>query len=205
MISKKNYEIFNLRLLLDENSSQYMGVESVRKLLAHFTCPNKDVERFLHCNAIEFTQKSQSVTYLVIDTNTSAIAVFFALAIKPLSIDVAKLPSKTAAKKLARVSILDQTTQTYTTAAYLLAQFGKNFSLPLEERIKGNDLLDFALEMIIRGKHSFGGMVCFLECEDVPRILDFYADNGFTPFDSRMTEHADGEEPYLLRQLLRFI
>ena len=34
------------------------------------------------------------------------------------------------AKKLSRVSILDEETQSYTTAAYLIAQLGKNYSLP---------------------------------------------------------------------------
>ena len=38
--------------------------------------------------------------------------------------------SKTMAKKLSRVSILDEETQSYTTAAYLIAQLGKNYSLP---------------------------------------------------------------------------
>lgn len=36
------------------------------------------------------------------------------------------------AKKLSRVSILDEETQSYTTAAYLIAQLGKNYSLPKE-------------------------------------------------------------------------
>ena len=38
--------------------------------------------------------------------------------------------------------------RSYTTAAYLIAQLGKNYSLPKEKRIPGNILLGFALETI---------------------------------------------------------
>lgn len=83
------------------------------------------------------------------------------------------------AKKLSRVSILDNETQSYITTAYLIAQFGKNYSLPKEKRISRNILLGFALETISAHKYSIGGVMEFLECED--------------------------NESYTLHQLLKFI
>ncbi len=79
---------------------------------------------------------------------------------KPISVNAANI-SKTMAKKLARVSILDENTSSYTTAAYLIAQLGKNYSLPREKRIDGSVLLDFALETISEMKYSIGGVMDF--------------------------------------------
>ena len=91
------------------------------------------------------------------------------------------------AKKLSRVSILDEETQSYTTAAYLIAQLGKNYSLPKEKRIPGNILLGFALETISNLQYSVGGVMEFLECEDNEFLLNFYTQNHFKPFDTRIT------------------
>ena len=108
------------------------------------------------------------------------------------------------AKKLSRVSILDEETQSYTTAAYLIAQFGKNYSLPKEKRIPGNILLGFALETISGLKYSVGGVMEFLECEDNEFLLSFYTQNHFKPFDTRITA-SQNNEPHTLYQLLKFI
>jgi hypothetical protein len=59
------------------------------------------------------------------------------------------------AKKLSRVSILDKENGSYTTAAYLIAQIGKNYSIPRERQISGNVLLGFALETISNRKYFF--------------------------------------------------
>ena len=74
------------------------------------------------------------------------------------------------AKKLARVSIPDETTSSYTIAAYLITQLRKNYSLPHEKRIGGSILLDSALETINEMKYSIGDVMEFLECEDNKRF-----------------------------------
>ena len=83
------------------------------------------------------------------DAHWSAIFLYS----KPISVRASNI-SKTMAKKLSRVSILDEETQSYNTAAYLIAQLGKNYSLPKEKRIPGNILLGFALETISGLKYS---------------------------------------------------
>jgi len=173
-------------------------------LLSDFSCPeNPDVEYFLLHNAIEFTKKDQSITYLVFDAEDASLVGYFSLTVKPISVQASNI-SKTMAKKLSRVSILDEETQSYTTAAYLIAQLGKNYSLPKEKRIPGNILLGFALETISNLQYSVGGVMEFLECEDNEFLLNFYTQNHFKPFDTRITS-SQNNEPHTLHQLLKFI
>ena len=127
----------------------------------------------------------------------------FSLTVKPISIRASNI-SKTMAKKLSRVSILNKETQSYTTAAYLIAQLGKNYSLPMSKQISGNILLGFALETISSIKYSVGGVIEFLECEDNEFLLSFYTKNHFKPFDTRITT-SKNTEPHTLHQLLKFI
>ena len=154
-------------------------------------------------NAIEFTKKDQSVTYLVFDDEDASLVGYFSLTVKPISIRASNI-SKTMAKKLSRVSILNEETQSYTTAAYLIAQLGKNYSLPMNKQISGNILLGFALETISSIKYSVGGVIEFLECEDNEFLLSFYTKNHFKPFDTRITT-SKNTEPHTLHQLLKFI
>ena len=156
------YFTINIRAYLDKDEPTYIGEESLYDLLSDFSCPkNPDVEYFLLHNAIEFTKKDQSITYLVFDAEDASLVGYFSLAVKPISVRAANI-SKTMAKKLARVSILDEETQSYTTAAYLIAQLGKNYSLPKEKQIAGSVLLGFALETISNLKYSVGGVMEFL-------------------------------------------
>ena len=59
------------------------------------------------------------------DAEDASLVGYFSLTVKPISVQASNI-SKTMAKKLSRVSILDEETQSYTTAAYLIAQLGKN-------------------------------------------------------------------------------
>ena len=199
------YFTINIRAYLDKDEPTYIGEESLYDLLSDFSCPkNPDVEYFLLHNAIEFTKKDQSITYLVFDAEDASLVGYFSLAVKPISVRAANI-SKTMAKKLARVSILDKETQSYTAAAYLIAQLGKNYSLPKEKQIAGSVLLGFALETISNLKYSVDGVMEFLECEDNEFLLNFYTRNHFKPFDMRTTVPVHDSEPHTLHQLLKFI
>lgn len=47
--------------------------------------------------------------------------------------------------------------------------------------------MDLAFEVLERVQHEIGGGVVFLECEDKPKLLDFYQNekSGFVPFNER--------------------
>lgn len=199
------YFIVNIRAYLDNEKLTYIGEKCLYDLLSDFSCPdNPDVEYFLLHNAIEFTKKDQSITYLVFAAEDAALVGYFSLAIKPISICISNI-SKTTAKKLRRVSVLDEENHSYTTAAYLIAQLGKNYSLPKEKQIAGSILLGFALETISGLKYSVGGVMEFLECEDNKFLLNFYIRNHFKPFGLRTTVPAHSVGSHTLHQLLKLI
>ena len=62
------YSVINIRESMGEAKAIYGNKDALCSLISTFSCPkNPDVEAFLQDNAIEFTKKSQSVTYLVLD------------------------------------------------------------------------------------------------------------------------------------------
>lgn len=198
------YFSINIRAYLDKNSPVYIGEKKLYKILSDFSCPkNPDVEYFLLHNAVEFTKKDQSVTYLVFDTENTSLVGYFSLAVKPISVRASAI-SKTMARKLSRVSVLDNETQSYITSAYLIAQLGKNYSISKEKQISGNILLAAALEIISTMKYALGGVMEFLECEDNEFLLRFYTKNRFKLFDKRIATSQDGKQ-HTLHQLLKFI
>ena len=72
------YFTVNIRAYLDKDEPTYIGEESLYDLLSDFSCPkNPDVEYFLLHNAIEFTKKDQSITYLVFDAEDASLVGYF--------------------------------------------------------------------------------------------------------------------------------
>ena len=82
---KSDFLVVNINDTLEQNKG---GVEMLRLAIADFACPvNPDVQRFLREQAIEFTKRKQSVTYLVLEKKTKRIVAYFTLAIKPISVN----------------------------------------------------------------------------------------------------------------------
>ena len=78
------YFTVNIRAYLDKDEPTYIGEESLYDLLSDFSCPkNPDVEYFLLHNAIEFTKKDQSITYLVFDAEDASLVGYFSLTVNP--------------------------------------------------------------------------------------------------------------------------
>ena len=102
---------------------------------------------FLKKNAVEFTKKSQSVTYLVFSVESKEMLGYFTLALKPLSVR-GETVSKTTKRKLLRISELDEKSDTYTMSAYLIAQLGKNYTNGANEKITGKELVELAWTVI---------------------------------------------------------
>ena len=112
--------------------------------------------------------------------------------------------SNTTKKKLLRVSELDEKSDTYTMAAYLIAQLGKNYTDGRDKEITGEELIELAWMVIEEAQYLFGGMVTFLEAENEEKLLSFYRDNRFSQFDTRLTASKEAE-PHELVQLLRLL
>ena len=101
-----------------------------------------------------------------------------------------------------RINVLDENSGTYTASGHIIAQLGKNFALPEEQRIKGDILLRLTLDIISQAKYLLGGVLEFLECDDNEALMSFYIRSGFKFFNTRITS---GENPHKLNQLLKFI
>lgn len=153
--------VFNIREYLSAKDDKELGEEELFSLLSEFSCSkNMDVERFLKEQSVEFTKKNQSVTYLVFTNEDAALAGYFTITIKPITVNADNF-SNTMKRKIARVSELDKTNDTYMLSAYLIAQLGKNFSGNMGERIAGEQLLQAAMDTIKELQYMAGGMVVF--------------------------------------------
>lgn len=107
MDNTKQFTVFNIRKYLQDNRE--LGEDDLKQILSEFTCPkNPDVERFLKNNAIEFTKKNQSVTYLVFSNDTAELIGYFTLTIKPIEVNNSSNISKGMLKRISRVSEYDE-------------------------------------------------------------------------------------------------
>lgn len=196
LTSIKGYEAHNIREFLEKPDE----AKCVRELIAEFRCPNAEVENFLHEQAIDFTKKNQSVTYLVFTEGDNRFVAYFTLAVKPIAVDISRF-SKTVQRQILRVAQeRDPITGKHRLSAYLLAQIGKNYADGANERITGAQLLSIAVDLLRRAQHFVGGRVVFLESDIDKRLLAFYESSGFKRFDARMSDD-DG----ILVQMLRVI
>lgn len=189
------YTSVNILDLLEQ-----LGEEYIRTILSDFSCPkNDEIDFFLKNRAIDFANRKQSITYLVFDDENGNIAAYFTLTHKSIEISDESL-SKTARRHLQRYAFLDETAKSYTTSAFLIAQFGKNMN---ENRITGNELMDNVFMLLTKIQREIGGGVVYLECEDNPKLLDFYQNeqNRFRYFSERYSE--TDRKKYI--QLFRFI
>ena len=204
MAVRDDYTIINIREYLALGSDEDVGEPALIRMLSDFFCPkNPDVERFLKSNAIEFTKKNQSVTYLVFSNDEGELIGYFSIALKPLTVR-GEMVSNTVKRKLLRISELDASSQTYTMSAYLIAQLGKNFANDRNDKISGAELLELAWTVIEEMQYMGGGMVVFLEANNDDKLLKYYNDNRFSQFDTRQTTSKD-QEPHELVQLLRLL
>lgn len=198
------FSYINIREYLIQDNPNGIGEADLQESISDFSCSrNPDVEHFLKNNAIEFTKKNQSVTYLVLSNEDGMLVGYFTIALKPITVNANRM-SNTVKRKLQRISKLDETTGTYTAAAFLIAQLGKNFTNRLNERISGEELLDVAWTVVKKLQYAVGGMVSFLEADRKEKLLEFYRKNGFREFDVKIVEDSEGN-PHELVQLLRLM
>ncbi len=196
-------QIINLLDLIEMYGEDY-----TREILSNFSCEyakglrNNEVEQFLKRSSIDFTKRKMSITYIVTDDAVNPRG-FFTLTHKPVAIPEQAIPSKTAQRKMLRHAKYDESLKAYNVFAFLIAQFGKNYNLPEEERISGTELMTDALLIIEQVQRMIGGGVVFLECEDSQDLVDFYtADpNTFFVFGDRFVLQDD--VTYI--QLMRFL
>ena len=158
----------------------------VKTALANFSCPyNADVEDFIRNKATEFSRQSLASVWLVLASyqNEEVVVGYFALAQKYTRIKLKKLSSNLR-RRLKKFVTLDRDTGAYLLAAPLIGQLGKNFTNGYNELITGDELLKIACDTVSEGQRILGGRVVYLECEDVPALIDFYEKKVLCGLDS---------------------
>ena len=205
-----NYTLIRLNDLI----KAFSGDESiVSDVLSTFSCVNnKDVDSFLKEKAVLFDKQGWSKTHLVFTSykNEMVLVGYFTLA--PKSFVVIKNNRKsrfdkigaTLMKRIAKHGRYDRDTNQYTISAPLIGQLGKNDKYP--DLISGDVLLKYACDTVQEAQSIIGGRFVYLECEDKPKLLDFYNENGFVSFGRRTLEadERDFGGNYLI-QMLKFL
>ena len=205
-----NYTLIKLNDLVkafSENESL------VKEVLSTFSCVNnRDVDNFLKEKAILFDKQGWSKTHLVFTSYKSEMVLvgYFTLAPKSFVIIRNNRKSRfdkignTLMKRIAKHGRYDRETNQYTISAPLIGQLGKNDKYP--DLITGDVLLKYACDTVQEAQSIIGGRFVYLECEDKPKLLDFYSENGFVSFGRRTLE-ADERDiggNYLI-QMLKYL
>ena len=199
MDSKAAFTVTNINETLKKGRE---GEEDLQELFRGFLCPrNPDVEHFFREQSVDFTKRSQSVTYIITEKVSFELVAYFTLAIKPISVN-ASIFSYTMRRKIERVAKVNEQTGEYLVAAFLIAQLGKNFADGRNQLISGAQLLDLALDAIRELQFRAGGTVVFLEADDNSKLLSFYEANGFKQFAVRQSHTPDQHK---LMQLLKVL
>lgn len=196
---KSKYNIINLRTFVN---SDHTREDLINKVFSGFSSPqNLEVEYFLKNNSVDFSKRGNSITYLVISKETSDVLGFYSITVRPLLINP-KLLSKNYEHKLKQHSLFDFDRGAYSTAAFLIAQLGKNYAISKQNQIDGQDLLQLASETIRLIQDRVGGFMTFLEYrEDNKFLKHFYEAHGYREFDSR--EESSGKQR--LAMALKFL
>ena len=114
----EEFFILNIREYLRQGEG---GEDLLKQVLSTFSCKkNVDVEKFLLNQAVDFTKKNQSVTYIVLTAKSGLMVGYFTITVKPISVNGAGF-SNTVKRKIARVSEQDPVNGTHSFAAYLIA------------------------------------------------------------------------------------
>jgi hypothetical protein len=201
----KGSKLVRLREFLDE-----AGEKRVRETLSGFSCPlNPDVEGFLRKNAIEFAKQGLSQTHLVFASYKSrpVLAGYFTFANKFIVLRHVPAISKTTFKRASKFAQFNHDIKAYCLALPLIAQLGKNYAHGYNNLMRGAELLDLAVEKVAQIQMDLGGRFVYVECENKPKLVEFYSTYGFCEFDHRPLDPDETETlsgKYLV-QMVKYI
>jgi len=195
------YNIISLKKICNS-----IGESKTKELVLDFECPlNKDVESFFKEKAIEFFKQDIAETFVVTTSykEKQVIVGYFAITNKITKIKRNAVSGNTK-KRLLRFAEYDTLNKCYIVTLPLIGQLGKNYKSEYKGLIDGDILLKFAFDKIKEAQDILGGRFVFLECEDKPKLKEFYESNGFVCFGKRNLDRDERESnsgEYLLQML----
>lgn len=200
------YTITNLKKLIGHPD---IGEDLCKEILSGFSCPlNGDVENFIKTKAIPFAKQGIGQTHIVWAPykNKPVICGYYTLATKFTTIP-AKHLSGTWRRRISRFAQYDQNVRGYPIAIPLIGQLGKNYTNGYNTLVAGNELLKLACDTVAQAQINIGGKLVYVECEDKPKLVEFYQNNGFFKFDERPLDfdEKDHTSSNYYVQLLKYI
>ncbi|MBQ9486784.1 MAG: hypothetical protein IJU91_03145, partial [Selenomonadaceae bacterium] len=172
------------------------GQEKTREFLSKFSCPlNADVEDFIRNKAITFALQGLAAVWIVFASYKEKYVPvgYFALANKHFHIDTDKMNSKNR-RQIQKFGTFDIGINKYIVSAPLIGQLGKNYHNDYNSLITGDELLDIACTTVKEAHWRIGGRLVYLECENIPSLINFYQRNGFFNFGRRNLDRAEKDK-----------
>lgn len=190
------------------------GEDGAKCILSDFTCDkNKDVEDFIRNKAIIFSNQGLAKTHLIFWSSSDArwggkaieLIGYYAIALKTIVIKKNTV-SNAKWKKICKFGDCISNPGECKMAALLIGQLSKNFNDGNDTLLSGSELMELVLEKVKKIQADAGSRIVYLECEDKPKLLQYYESNGFQVFGKR---ELDGDETNLrgkyLIQLFRYL
>lgn len=179
--------------------------EEIEAILSSFSCEkNADIQDFVRRKALPFNKRGVSSSYLVFDTEVSALVGFYALALKVASVPEENV-SNSFRKKFEFFGEQNSVSGCIDVPSVLLAQLGKND--PYASLISGEQLIALAESTVRHVQRLAGGRFVFLDSADVPALLEFYRASGYREFGRRSCGNdvgpSDGGESFV--QMFKYV
>lgn len=204
-----NSGLFQVKL---DKLVEKIGEDKATLILSNFCCPlNEDVEQFIKKNAIEFGKQGIAQTQLVFASyrGKPVLVGYYTLASnKYITVGDSKKfkLSNSQKKRINKFGTYDKNLKKYVMSVPLIAQLGLNYAENLADLklLRGDQLLKLALEKVSEAQQIIGGRWVYLECEDKPKLKEFYEGNGFVCFGLRKLDADETkvlEGGYLLQYL----
>lgn len=159
----------------DENKTQ--------ELISIFSCEKDyDIENFLKEKAILFEKLGKSRTFFVFDEEDDEFKI---LAYYTLALQVLKVPEELLSGR--KTKVLDgfnakiKGEKITEFPSILIGQFGKNDLF--KNKVTGFEAMQYCLGTLLDGQARLGGRIVMLECKNIPYLIDFYGQFGFTKID----------------------
>ena len=161
------YKLISLKRIIEKNALDYF-----EKRKENFSSQNPDVEYFIKNKALDYEKRCFCRTFLLIDKDSN-IAGYFTLGLKTLAFQ--DYVSNNKKKAIHGIS-----SDVSSVPVILIGQFSKN--LNIENKIQGDELLQFAMDMVYKAQDIVGGRICLVETssdETNQKVIDFYEKCGF--------------------------
>lgn len=164
----------------DENKTQ--------ELISIFACEkDSDIENFLKEKAILFEKLGKSRTFFVFDEEDDEFKI---LAYYTLALQVLKVPEELLSGRKTKVfdgfSAKIKGEKITEFPSILIGQFGKNDLF--KNKVTGFEAMQYCLGTLLDGQARLGGRIVMLECKNIPYLIDFYGQFGFSKIDKHYEE-----------------